>query len=378
MKGSIRDAKILSGLRPLDMIAYLRANHWQEAQRLEAGAFWVKEEGGTSHEILLPLDGGLKDFSNRMAEALKVLEEAEQRSQFEIFEDLVITNADVVRPRLVGVSGDGTISLEQGTAIHEQARNLMLAAACSAIEKRSLFAKRKPEQAMNYLNHARFGIPQRGSYILTIISPVSPKISAGRDLWGNELETAEPFERKTVRTLAGALHAAEQACREMAASSNIEPMKKAVELGVSANLCEAIIGLHKASGDRGIQFSFSWTPSRGIPPDAVSEIVISPDSIPYLEETARVFRETETVSDSEVLGTVNKLEHQNGNQGKVTIVGSTDGVPRTVTMELDGADHQLAIRSYEERIPITCFGELAREGRSWILKAPRELRLLEG
>ena len=374
MKGSIQDVKLLSGLRPLDLIAYLRANQWQEAQKLENGAFWTKED----QEILLPLDATLKDFPNRMAEALGILEHVEKRSQFEIFEDLVITNADVIRPRLIGVNGDGSISLEQGTAIHQEARNLMLAAACSTIEKKSLFAKRKPEQAMNYLNHARFGIPQRGSYILTIISPVSPKIAAGKDLFGKELEPEEPFERKTVKTLARALHAAEQACREVAASSNIEPMKKAVASGVSANLCEAIIGLYRASGDKGIQFGFSWTPMRGVPADVVSNISISSDAIPFLEETARVFRETEAVDDSEVLGTVNKLEHQDGEQGKVTLAGSVEGVPRRVIMELSGVDHQNAIRSYKERVPMVCVGTLVREGRSWVLKSPREVRLIEG
>jgi len=374
MKGLIQDAKILSGLRPLDVIAYLRAHQWQEAQKLESGAFWIKED----QEILLPLDITLKDFPNRMSEVLGVLEKEEQRSQFEIFEDLVVTNADVIRPRLIGVNGDGTISLEQGTAIHQEARNLMLAAACSTIEKRSLFARRKPEQAMNYLSHTRFGMPQRGSYILTIISPVSPKIAAGKDLFGKELETEEPFERKTVKTLAGALHAAEQACREVAASGDIEPMKKAVASGVSANLCEAIIGLYRASGDKGMQFSFSWTPTRGIPEGIVSQTSISSDAIPFLEETARVFRATETVDDSEVLGTVNKLEHQDGEQGIVTLAGSVDGVPRRITMELSGADHKNAIRSYEERIPMVCVGTLVREGRSWVLKSPREVQLLEG
>ena len=76
MKGSIQDARILSGLRPLDMIAYLRAHQWQEAQRLESGAFWVKGD----QEVLLPLDQTLKDFPNRMAEVLGVLEAAEKRS----------------------------------------------------------------------------------------------------------------------------------------------------------------------------------------------------------------------------------------------------------------------------------------------------------
>jgi hypothetical protein len=83
------------------------------------------------------------------------------------------------------------------------------------------------------------------------------------------------------------------------------------------------------------------------------------------------------VDDGEALGTVFKLEHQDGEQGKVTIVGSVDGIPRRVTMELSGANHQSAIRSYKEQIPIVCIGTLAREGRSWILKNPREVRLLE-
>ena len=57
--------------------------------------------------------------------------------------------------------------------------------------------------------------------------------------------------------------------------------------------------------------------------------------------------------------------------------GSVDGIPRRATMELSGANHQSAIRSYKEQIPIVCIGTLAREGRSWILKNPREVRLLE-
>ncbi len=226
MKALIQDAKTLSALRPLDIVAYLRSNQWQEAQRLERGALWTKEISEKTFEVLVPLDVTIRDFASRMADALKSLEQAEQRSQFEIYEDLIITGADVIRPRLPGINADGALSMEHGVIIHEQARNLMLAAACSSIEKRPLFAKRKPEQAMNYLHHAQFGIPQRGSYIMTIISPVSPKIEAGKDLFGNDLEPEEPFERRTVKTLANALHAVEIACREVAATGKIPPTRR--------------------------------------------------------------------------------------------------------------------------------------------------------
>ena len=376
MKASIQDVNILNSLRPLDVVAYLRSNQWQEIQKLERGAFWIKETSNVSHEVLVPFDSNIRDYTIRMADILRVLEQAEGRAQFEIYEDLTTTSADIIRPRLPGVNADGAITVEQGMKIHQEARNMMLAAACSTLEKRPLFTRRKPEQAMNYLEHALFGIPQRGSYIMKIISPVSPKLAAGKDLFGNDLEPDEPFERRTVKTLANALNAVEIACREVAAKGDIQPMKLAVARGVSANLCEALIGLHLGSGQKGMTFSFSWAPIRGVPPDTTSVASISSDSIPILEETVRIFRETETVESSEVIGTVNKLEHEGEKQGKVTVFGSADGVPRSVIVELKGSDHELAIRSYRERIPISCVGELAKEGRSWILKNPRDLRLL--
>ena len=92
----------------------------------------------------------------------------------------------------------------------------MPAAACAAVEKRSLYAKRKPEQSTSFLNHAKFGSPQWGSYVLTIISPVRPKISLGRDLTEEE-PTNEPFEQQTMITLAEAVSALEIAARDAVA-----------------------------------------------------------------------------------------------------------------------------------------------------------------
>ena len=371
MKATIRDAEILRAIRPLELVAYLRANGWHQEQRLERGAFWRKE----SNELLLPLDSNLRDFANRMAEVLQMLERAEQRSQLEILEDLMMVSADVIRPRLPGADGEGSLSLEHGTIVYEQARNLMLAAACAAIERRTLYAKRKPEQAMQYLRHARFGPSKQGSYIVTIISPVPPKLSSAKDLFGEELGL-EPFERRTVRVLAEALGAIASAVREAAVTGEIDPMKAAVERGVSANLCEAILGLDEGGGGKGVEFTFSWSASRGIPSHAKSSIALMPDVMPILAETARVFRETATVEGSEVIGTVQKLEHQESERGKVTVLGTADGVPRTVVMELSGEDHVRAIRAYEERIPVKCVGELAREGKSWVLNNAREFALL--
>jgi len=375
MKATIRDIDTLRSIRPLELLSYLRAHHWFQASQIENGAFWAKELEGESFEVLLPLDANLRDYPNRIAEVLQTLELSEGRSQLEILEDLLTTNADLVRPRLPGPNHAGEISLEQGRIVYEQARNLMLAAACAAVERRSVYARRKPEQAMRFLDHARFGMPQRGSYILTIISPVSPRIAQRPDPIEDDL-VDEPFERRTMRTLAEAVHALELASREVAATGRIEPMQRAVQAGVSANLCEAIIGLHEGSGERGIEFNFSWAPLRLPPPGVPRFASITPDVIPIIRETARIFRETETTAGIELTGLVRRLDHQGGDRGRAVLATTVEGLPRNVTVDLSGVDHGLAVRSYEDRIPLSCVGELRREGRAWLLENPRELQLI--
>jgi hypothetical protein len=311
-----------------------------------------------------------------MVEVFSCLEKEENRSQLEILEDILTTSADLVRPRLPGANQAGEISLEQGRIIYEQARNLMLAAACAALEKRPLYSKRKPEVAMRFLDHAKFGMPRRGSYIVTIVSPVSPRLALSQDPLGDDF-AGEPFERKVVRTLAEAIFALERAARSVAATSDPTPMREAVGRGVSANLCEAIIGLHEGCGEKGVEFAFSWAPLRPVPDKVPKFAAINADAISILRETVRYFRASEGVESSEVLGVVNKLQHQ-GDSGRITILGTADGVPRTITMDLVGSDHALAVISYQNRIPLSCVGELTREGRSWFLKNPREISLLEG
>lgn len=378
MKALVHDLDSLRSLRPGDVSAFLRARvGWQEARVLPTrGAIWTKEateDDPTARELLIPLDPLAPSYAQRMSEILSILEESEKRPELEVLEDLSLAGADVIRPRLPGISSEGTISLESGMIAYEQARDMMLAAACAAVEPREVYAKRKSEQAMKYLHHAQFGIPKRGSYVLTIISPVAPRLRIKDDFFEDE---TEPFERRTVRVLSEALSTLGRVCRDVAMTQDFSPIKEAVRQGVSANLCDAIVALHECGECRGLEVSFSWAPSRGAPRSATDRVIFSPDMMPIVQEAARLFRDTAPQEGVEVIGSVFKLERQTDIRGKVTIYGSVEGVPRTVVTELADAEHSLAVRAYEDRIPLSCSGELVREGRSWVLKQPRSVRLL--
>lgn len=377
MKATVKDAEALRGVRAQDLISYLAMRGWAEEQRLERGAFWTKGEGEGLQEVLVPLDPTVGDFSTRVSEILSVLSSIENRSQLAILDDLSIQNADVVRPRLLGTSGDGTITLEQGRILHERARDMMLAAACAALEPRPLFARRKPELAMSYVNRARFGLARRGSYIMTIISPVLPGLSDEEDLIGEHLQAAEPFERKAMRMLASGLSALAKAAPEAAATGNLDGLLAASERGVSAQLCESIVGLHEGGGKQGVEFSFAWSLSRPPPAHALDTLTIQPDVIPVIAETARLIRNAEPQDDIEVVGTVQRLQHEGGQQGDVTVFGVADVAQRTVHILLGGAEHDAAVEAYHHRKPVACRGRLIKEGRSWRLLQPQSFHILE-
>jgi hypothetical protein len=156
MRVRVQDAAALQTIKPLEVAAYLRANGWQrEAEFDRHGSVWVKMLPTGERDLLLPLRQDLADFPTRMAEVLSIIAAVEGRSELEVLQDVATTAADLIRVRALGVvAADGTLPLEQGVAFVEHSRNLVLSAACAAIEKRAFFAKRKPVQAMQYVERS--------------------------------------------------------------------------------------------------------------------------------------------------------------------------------------------------------------------------------
>jgi hypothetical protein len=366
--------------QPLEAAAYLRLHGWTQQDVVpERYSVWTLHEPERGEfEVLLPLARSFSDYQRRVRDVLDTLQSVEKRHLGEVLEDLSTPNADIVRARLAP-EGDlnGTLPLEDGASVFQLMRDLMLSAACAAVNPRQVYAKRKPDQAMGYLREARIGQTQRGSYVITVISPVPPALRSGDESVLFEEAADEPFARKTVRTLAEAIGAVDEGVQAAASGGSIDAFVQGVGRGVSANLCEAIIGLNRGGGRSGVEFGFSWAPSRSAPSNVRPRQRIQPDAIPYLEEASRYFRQVGEVAEAEVFGVVHKLEHVSGNAGRVTMIGTVDGERKTVWTELQGALHDLAIRAYKEVLPVRCVGELQKEGKSYHLRNPRDFRVVD-
>jgi hypothetical protein len=373
MKATIRDSALLASVRPLELVSYLRSNGWEAHDWVpESYSVWKKRTDAGTFEVMLPLIDRFRDYSFRVSEVLATLETVEHRSQLEIISDLNTANADVVR-----VSSDHrgapyeSIPIEDAVLLVQRSRDLMLSAACSTIEPRSYYPPRKFAQALDFLHRVRMGQTERGSYVVTIVSPVAPALENGHQV------VEDPYERRVTRKLSSALLGVQRAAERAIATATLDPFREAVQSGVSANLCDAIVGMAGTSGQsRGVAFRFTWSRSRPLRDENPDGVRLTADAMPVIEEAGRVLREEAPIEEFDLQGVVVALERPAGAEvGTVTVLGFVDERTRRIRMELRDPDYTLAVRAHADRTPVLCTGLLVKEGRSYVLARPLDFRL---
>lgn len=375
MKVDIRDAAAVRAIRPLDAALYLRAHGWAAPQiQGERAATWQATIDGEEYEALLPLDVTLRDYALRMGDLLSTLAAAEKRSQWEVYHDLLTITSDVTRIRIADPElADGTLPIEEHAQIAQKARDLVLAAACAATEVRPVWHASKPRQAVDHVRRVRIGQSERGSYVVTVLSRVTPVLHDGKQLF----ESDPPFERRVTETLARSLSALERAAERAALTQEMAAFDEAVPRGVNANLCDAVVGLWGGGeAQRNLQFSFSWSPTRPVAADAVHSVAISADRVPVIREAGRVMRDRAPLPEFDLAGPVIKLERPEGAAtGKVTVVGLLDDRQVRVALELGDPEYRAAIQAHQHGKTLRTFGTLIKEGRGYVLRNPSEIAI---
>lgn len=376
MKVAVRDSDAFQSLPPREVAAYLRGRGWNEISRLGTkGSVWVlRTDDHDEYELLLPLDRTLRDFKVRMSEVLATLEQAEQRSQLEILQDLSTVAGDLVRIRLDRLDvHNGTIPLDVGVKLIESVRDLVAAAACAAVAPKPYYQARRPAQVVEYMQKVRLGQTQQGSYVVNVLSRVPPEVAVGQMQLPFATPPEDPYERKVTTTLASGLAVARGTIDSY---GSIDDVQRIVAHGVSSNLCEALAAIGRDESVQEVDISFAWATTRPLSRSVPHSLVFPSDSIPVIGEFGRILRDTAPHEDVEVAGVVTKLERQGEqDEGTATIFGTVDGAPRKVRVYLQGADHTRAIEAYRDRLPVTCVGDLVKDGQSFVLRNPRGFML---
>jgi hypothetical protein len=81
-----------------------------------------------------------------------------------------------------------------------------------------------------------------------------------------------------------------------------------------------------------------------------------------------------TATNIEIQGVVIKFQEE-VETGKMTMMGCVLGKLRKIYVDLAEPDYNLAIKAYQERIPVICSGDLSKEDEAFVLKNPRNFAL---
>ncbi len=372
---SIRLAQPVPPPLPGDVSSYLLAAGWTGGGASDRWATFSRELDGDKLSLEVPQLTGARDYVRVIGMLLEDLARIESRSLEAIVEEMHATGVDVVRLALEGATTrDGGLPVESGPATFQAARDLLLAAACSAVEPRTVFAKRKPDAAMGFLGLARIARAEPGSFILTVEVPVPRQLQGV--LFPHDPDP--PFARRVVELAARGVAGAVTAAREAEAGAGLEAFRRRAGEGVSANLCEALGDLVESANAEILKTSVAFATHRPANPELPRFSLVTPDLVRVLQEAAREMRAEAIWYGTEVKGPVVKLVSSDVPQGgEVVIQAEVEGRLRYIKLTLGSKEYAQAVDAHRAMKIVQAVGDLGRKTGAWVLDTPKEFAVVD-
>ena len=369
----IRDRGALSSLSIVSLRAYLNSRGWRDVGTWgeRPVTIFAKDHGDRTWEILVPHRDTIAGYAENMAESVSILAAVEDRSQIDVFHDLVATGADVIRVRSVDGKAREPLSLRVSASMLNDAYRMLEAGARSAEKPRAIYRGKLSSDVAEYLDsvHPLPGYSQ--GYALTLHSPVPVEFDRQEDMGDN---FRAPFSRLVTTKLAQGLQHTSAAIERVVADDTLEPFREAVDSGVSANLCDSIAELAKKG--EGISIDLAWA---GVRPSTLPEshFQFSPASADILAEAAKSFRRREPSYDEQVAAQVVRLERDPDQfDGKATILLVWDGRLTRMNVEFDRSVYDIVIGAFRDHTAVSLDGDIHPSGHGHELRNPRNLSVL--
>ena len=362
MRADIRDSGALRAISPAALSAYARNAGWRQVEAYGAHSDVYAAE--KLPEVILPRTDRLGDYASVVSRLITIFAEAAGRDELSLYRDLITADRDVVRAR-VTEADDGSLSLNRGVELIAGVRDLVLAAACSLREPQPLYRLGANREANDLLDRIRLGQTEQGSFVVTMLTPpVSPRFPK---MFPEDAGFGDPLERRMTRRLTEALAETREAT-EKASAGDGSAFAASVDKGVSANLCESLVGL--VDSFPALDISVVWARTRPISP--LREVFrFAKADAAILNEAARRFRDREPRPDTRLFGTVQRLRREEEEAGGTIYLWTPiDGKNRSVAVVLKRSDYDRAVQAHKEKLPMILRGDLERSGQRWRLLNP--------
>ena len=197
----------------------------------------------------------VRRLSAKIEQAALTLANAEGRAKNSVLNDLFLADADVVSVRYADDGQDGSMPVDAYLSIVAESRNMLMAAACSAIRPQRDFQNMsKVKMALKYLKSARVAQSGQDGCAIKLMTFTPSEYPDGASGGGE----ADQFPGKVMNKLASGLATTRQAIDLADLDTDAQSFDSRVDEGMSANLCDAVTGLLGKKDDSVIDVSISW------------------------------------------------------------------------------------------------------------------------
>ncbi|HZF96827.1 MAG TPA: hypothetical protein VEY92_01040 [Pseudoxanthomonas sp.] len=353
--------------------SYLRVMNWVcDGEIRKVATIWHRSDA-PSAEVILPLSADVKDFALRLKDALMAIASHECRSVAEVIDDITGVSANVITVRVIGRdTAGGTIPIEDGVLLIRKAKELLYSASMSVYAKRRQFQGTPPRDAKAYMDSLLLGQTEVGSYIVNVISPLDSTSGLPAD---QSSETS--LTEAVAHSLVGGLEALVEASEQYERSGDLTAFEHAVARGVSANMCDALIGFSGKERDRDFEISVS-NPSGPMFGKNTRIFAFEASDVETLQSAASFYRNDYVLRDREIIGFIRHLHRPKGDEvGTITIEAAVGDVERNVQVQLGPDEYHQAVIAHDRKKLVQCRGHIHVRNRTVRLLEPSHFRVVD-
>lgn len=365
----------INALTPDHLKAYLMTNGWSHDGDLNyLASIWHRpEKEHHDLEVLLPLTKDLKDYRERIIDALLTIATFENLPPVEIAKAAIGQLTDLVRIRVIhhDVNG-GTIPLKDGVQLNLHARELMIAAALSTQMKRRLFTGKRSPEVTAFLESLRLGQTEEGSYIVNIIAPAKPSPET------KELFPTVPLSNIVTDNLTSSLSALEDSIERFETTNKLSSFDSAVQSGASANLCDALVGLSGSEKQRSFEITVVPSPKRESTSRVITQsFVFDPERVDHIATASQYLKGNYVLKNQIISGQIKRLDRAADEEvGTIVVAATINSHEKHVALQLEPEQYQEAITAHGMKEEVRCIGDLHVSARKARLLNPSGFTVL--
>lgn len=345
---------------------YIVSLGWRLAARPDAFLEIWSLPGRNGVQLLLPSDEAI-DPEFLVRTALARLAEEEAIPVAVVAERIATYSEELVSIRVKHDDvDDGTVPLEDGILLHEKARDLLVAASSAVLEKRGSFQGRPPLPISALIKEARLGQSARGSYVVNVF-------------WrSSSLPEITDLAQATSLSLLSALRTLRSVLEAFEVSADTSHFDNAIQSGVSANLCEAILAFSGKERTRDVEIGVKPSRDGQLFTEAPAVFSFPARKHELLQAASDYYKKHYMLANETVTGVIERLErHENEESGKIRVAATlSNAVRRSVGAQLFADEYRLAIRAHELKRTVQIAGNVLVTPKAAHMVNPRNFKVI--